>query len=169
MISGVGWCVLRTSRSAYATAAASDAQAMDAMIKAADESLWASFRVWMAANASPLLLWTLHEHHNNHEGLLQVYLSRNHRSSPFWAMLGWIAEHGPGSYGLFYVHDDEDVVDHSRYGRGTTEDYGNVFRVHRIMNGRVDELEDPFFGPIVPSLTPVHPYDRDWSEDGDEK
>ncbi len=33
------------------------------------------------------------------------------------------------------------------------------------MNGRVDELADPFFGPIVPTLEPVHPYDRDSADD----
>jgi hypothetical protein len=165
MIFAAGWCVLRTSRSAYATTATADARTLDAAIDAADEELWAAFRRWMAANASPWLLWTLHEHHNNHKGLLQVYLSRNHRSSPLWAMLGWIAEHGPGSYGLFYVHDDEDAAG-LRYGRDIPEDYNNVFRVHRVMNGRVDELADPFFGPIVPSLEPVHPYDRDLADDG---
>jgi hypothetical protein len=167
MILGVGWCVLRTSRSEYATTAAEGAKALDAKIDAADAWLWASFREWMSANASPWLLWTLHEQHNNHNGMLQVYLSRNHRSSPFWAMLKWIAEHGPGSYGLFYVQDDEDSAG-PPYGRAIPEDYNNVFRVHRIMNGRVDELADPFFGPIVPSLEPVHPYDCESVDDGDE-
>ena len=160
MIFAAGWCILRSSHSAYATTAAADARDMDAAIDAADVVLWASFREWMAANSSPWLLWTLYEHHNNHNGLLQVYLSRNHRGSPFWDMLGWIAEHGPGSYGLFHVHDDEDTAG-PPYGRAIPEDYNNVFRVHRVMNGRVDELADPFFGPIIPSLEPVHPYDRD--------
>lgn len=138
---------------------------MEAGIDRADEELWSSFRSWMQANSSPWLLWSLHEQHNNHAGLLHVALSRNHRSSPFWGMLKWIADNGPGSYGLFYVHDDEDVVDHSRHGRGIVEDYDNVFRVHRIMNGTVTEVDDPFFGPIVPSLEPIHPYDRS-NEDG---
>ncbi|MFT4099731.1 MAG: Imm7 family immunity protein [Burkholderiaceae bacterium] len=143
MIVGIGWCVLRTSRSAYAHMSDADAIIIDEAIDEADARLWASFREWMAAKGSPWLLWTLHEQHNNHQGMLQVYLSRNHRASPFWDMLEWIAEHGPGSYGLFYVNDDEE-----------SEISGNVFRVHRIMNGRVDELSDPFFGPIVPNLEP---------------
>ena len=164
MIFAAGWCVLRSSRSAYATTAAADARAVDAAIDAADAALWASFREWMAANASPWLRWTLHEHHNNHNGLLQAYLSRNHRGSPVWDMLGWIAGHGPGSYGVFHVHDDEDTAD-PPYARAISEDYNNVFRVHRIMNGQVDELADPFFGRIVPSLEPVHPYDRDSADD----
>ena len=72
-------------------------------------------------------------------------------------MLSWIAEHGPASYGLFYVNDDE------------SDEFCNDFRVHRIMNGCVEELTDPFFGPIVPNLEPVHPYDRDSSDDGPER
>jgi hypothetical protein len=165
MIFAVGWCALRTSRRVYETATVTDAQSVDAALDVADAKLWASFREWMATNHSPWLLWSLHEYHNHHRGLLQVYLSRNHRASPFWAMLGWIAEHGPGSFGLFHVHDDEDTVD-PQYGRDIPADYNNVFRVHRIMNGRVDELADPFFGPIVPSLEPVHPYDREVADEG---
>lgn len=165
MIFAAGWCVLRTSRSVYATTSMDDVQATDKAISAADEALWASFREWMEANASPWLLWTLFEHHNNHEGLLQAYLSRNHRGSPFWDMLKWIAQHGTGSYGLFYVHDDEDTAGPPPYSRRIPEDYDGVFRVHRIMNGKIDELADPFFGPIVPNLEPVHPYDRDTPDD----
>lgn len=167
MIFAVGWCIVRTSRNAYSTTSAADARAVDVAIDAADARLWSAFREWMAANASPWLLWSLHEQHNNHKGLLQVYLSRNHRSSPFWAMLAWVAEQGTGSYGLFYVHDDEDSAG-PPYGRAIPDDYDNVFRVHRIMNGRVEELADPFFGPIVPGLQPVHPWDRELMSDGNE-
>lgn len=155
MIIGIGWCVLRVSRDAYAETLLQDVDAVDEAIHEADAKLWASFREWMAANSSPWLLWTLHEQHNNHRGMLQVYLSRNHRGSPFWDMLDWIAEHGAGSYGLFYVNDDEE-----------SETSGNVFRVHRIMNGLVEELPDPFFGPIVPNLEPEPPLNRDYV-DGD--
>ena len=78
-------------------------------------------------------------------------------------MLEWIAANGSGSYGLFYVHDDEDILGPKRFGRGTVN-YDNVFRVHRVMNGSVEELADPFFGPIIPNLGP--PY-RGSSEDVD--
>jgi hypothetical protein len=158
MIVGVGWCVLRTSRSAYAETVGEPAIGdMNKAIREADEALWVEFREWMTTNSSPTLQWVLHEQHNNHDGVLQVFLSRNHRSSPFWDMLTWIAEHGKGSYGLFYVHDDEDT------NRG---DFSNVFRVHRLMNGSVDELADPFFGPIIPNVEPMHPYDRDIPDEG---
>lgn len=153
MIIGIGWCVLRTSRSVYSETVGEPAISdMNEAVRKADETLWADFREWMTTNSSPTLLWILHEHHNNHDGVLQVFLSRNHRGSPFWDMLTWIAEHGKGSYGLFYVKDDEDT---------DREDFSNVFRVHRIMSGRVDELADPFFGPIIPNLEPTHPWDRD--------
>ena len=137
MIFAVGWCVLRSSRDAYATTRKINAHAMNEASREADAALWANFREWMAAHDSPLLIWTLHEHHNNHNGLLQVFLSRNHRSSPFWDMLEWIAKNGPGSYGLFYVSDDEDFAG-GKHGRDIPEDYINVFRVHRIMNGRAE-------------------------------
>ncbi len=93
-----------------------------------------------------------------------MYLSRNHRGSPFWAMLGGSREHGPGSYGLFHVHDDEDTAE-PPYNRAIPEDYNNVFRVHRVMNGPLWTSGRPFFGPIVPTLEPVHPYDRDSADD----
>jgi hypothetical protein len=68
-------------------------------------------------------------------------------------MMTWIAENGPGSYGLFYVHDDEDLIEVKYYGRGE-QDFSNEFRVHRIANGQVTELADPFLSPIVPTLNP---------------
>jgi hypothetical protein len=159
MLFAVGWCVLRTSRSAYETATVADVDVLDSAIRDADEKLWAAFKTWMRDHESPWLLWSLIEHHNNHDGLLQAYISRNHRASPFWEMLKWIEENAIGSYGLFYVHDDEDFVD-PQYGRAIPESYANVFRVHRILNGKVSELPDPFFGPIVPQIEPLHPYDR---------
>ena len=161
MLFAVGWCVLQSSRSVYATTSIADIDAVDAAVDSADAELWTAFRRWMEANCASewTLNWTLHEHHNNHHGLLQAYVSRNHRPSPFWQMLEWITVNGPGSYGLFYVHDDQDIVGPRRYRRGTA-DFDNVFRVHRIMNGCVEELADPFFGPIIPNLEPTHPYDR---------
>lgn len=72
----------------------------------------------------------------------------------------WIIEHGAGSYGLFYCHDDEDTVDRGAYNRIPPMDYNIVFRVHRILNGTITELADPFFGLIDGGIDPVHPYDR---------
>lgn len=75
-------------------------------------------------------------------------------------MLEWIAQNGSGSYGLFYCHDDEDTMNQCRLGRQPPIDYDNVFQVHRLMNGRIIELNDPFFGSIEGNIDPVHPYNR---------
>jgi hypothetical protein len=75
-------------------------------------------------------------------------------------MLDWIVTNAPGSYGLFYCHDDEDTMVRNAYGRVPLMDYDNVFRVHRIKNGRIDELADPFFGLIDGDVGPIHPYER---------
>jgi hypothetical protein len=167
MLFGTGWCVLRTARDAYETASLGELDALDSLTKANDEKLWSDFRAWMAAHDSPWVRWTLFEQHNNHNGVLQFFISRNHRASPVWEMLQWIATNGPSSFGLLYVHDDEDVVDTSQYGRGISEDFDNVFRVHRILRGVVTEHSDPFFGPIVPNLDCVHPFDRDNKHDSE--
>lgn len=85
--------------------------------------------------------WTLTEQSNNDRGVLVFSVSRNHRTSGVWAMLDWIAVHGPGSYGLFYVHDDELAgVD------------GNRYRVHRLLHGVITDMDDPFFPDVVPAL-----------------
>ena len=168
MFSGYGWCVLRSSREFYRSAAISDVDAIDDAVDAADRELWAAFSDWCAANPHPMFRTYFHETINFQNGILMFCISRNHRSAPVWDMLQWIATNGPGSYGLFYAQDDEDShdVDHdpkrySRFEPPVNYDFTNVFRVHRIANGTVTEMEDPFFGPISPNIDPPHPYDED--------
>ncbi|MBX3451079.1 MAG: hypothetical protein KF777_16055 [Planctomycetaceae bacterium] len=153
MLVGYGWCVLRVSREPYRVAHIDLIDELDDTIVAADHNLWAQFRQWMASNDECYIKWELHEQLNNQSGVLMFCVSRNHRASSVWDMLQWIAENGKGSYGLFFVHDDEDQMGNMNYGRGT-EDFSNVFRVHRIANGLVTELPDPFLSPIVPTLNP---------------
>ncbi len=105
----------------------------------------------MEQHPSPWLSWSFSEQQNNDAGVLTFSLSRNHRSSVVWDMLEWIGTYGPGSYGLFYVHDDEDDESNPHYGRGQA-DYSNVFRVHRLLRGELVELADPFFGSISPDI-----------------
>jgi len=157
---GFGWCHLRSDRAVLADAAPENVLAIDTQIDSADKQLWDAFRIWMQENCDPFTQWQLHDHVNNHNGLLTYCLSRNHRSSCVWEMLKWIAEHGRGSYGLFYCHDDEDTIDRNAYNRNPPMDYDNVFRAHRLLNGAVTELADPFFGQISGGIDPVHPYDR---------
>ncbi len=65
----------------------------------------------------------------------------------------WIAANGAGSYGLVFVHDNEDDGTNTDYGRGDA-DHSNALRIWRILNGQVEELDDPFLSPIVPTINP---------------
>ncbi len=157
---GFGWCHLRSSRESLRDATLDQVVLIEAAIDAADVQLWEDFRAWMSQNEEPFVQWQLFEHLNNDHGLLTFCVSSNHRSSSVWAMLNWIAANDPGSYGLFYCHDDEDSMDRIAYGRQPPMDYDNAYQVHRLLNGRVTELNDPFFGLIEGNIDPVHPYNR---------
>lgn len=149
MLRGYGWCLLRAMRPESIDALESDPDRGDSVADEADERLWEDFRVWMGENEFGLLQWHLTEYLNNDRGVLTFHVSRNHTAPEAWAMLNWIAEHGPGSYGLFFVHDDED---NGSYRRPTGVDRSNVFRVHRLLNGVLTETDDPFLGHVHPLL-----------------
>ena len=154
MMEAFGWVVVRTSRAVYAEELRhEDEDQMDAEVDASDKELWAKMRAWLESQADPWLIWQFREQNNNAIGVLQFFTSRNHRSSCVWDLMAWISEHGAGSYGLVYVHDDEDIESVKSYGRGQA-DYSNEFRVWRILNGTVDELADPFLSPFVPNVNP---------------
>ena len=158
---GFGWFHLKTSRECLREASSDEVDSLDDQINAADTQMFLKFREWMKDHNDPWLVWTLLEQHNNHSGLLNFSLSRNHRSSSVWAMLEWITINAPSSYGLFYCHDDEDTLEREVYGRNVPMDFDNVFRIHRIKNGKLEELPDPFFGLINGDLGPIHPYDME--------
>jgi Immunity protein 7 len=149
MFSGYGWCVLKTARPAVAAAPEADLDRADE----ADAAFWAEFRRYMGEVDFPWVDWKLLDHLNNQSGVLTFATSRNHRRSDVFDMLAWIAEHGPASYGLLYVEDMEDEPPRAER-RDATGDFSNVFCVHRLMNGEVTEMADPFFGPISPGLRP---------------
>jgi Immunity protein 7 len=164
MLVGYGWCILRSSQEEYRNATVDEVYELDERIEAADKRLWQAFRDWMSTLEEPMLKWHFYEHLNNQTGILLFCISRNHRSSSIWEMLQWIATNGSGSYGLFFAHDDEDVIG-TKYSRKIPEDYDNCFRVHRILNGTVTEMADPFFGLISPNIDPSsQPYDRNTGE-----
>jgi hypothetical protein len=73
---------------------------------------------------------------------------RNHLYRPVFDLFEWIAENGPGSYGLLYVWDDEDTH---------VADYSEVFRVWRLARGELQEMDDPFLSPTIPTIE--DPYD----------
>jgi len=133
---------------------------VEAAMDEADIDVYAEFREWMADQNDGLLSWNLHERLNFHHGVLTYSLARNHRTSLVWGMLEWIRTHAPGSYGLFYCYDDEDHMNRDAYGRKPTMDFDNVYRVHRLKGGVIEELPDPFFGQVYGDLFPVHPFDR---------
>lgn len=83
--------------------------------------------------------------HKTINGMISVTCSglRNHRQD--WAIefFRWLAKRAPGSYGLLYVHDDEDP-------RGI--EFENSFRVFRLAKGEFNEVDDPFLSPYIPTV-----------------
>lgn len=151
MMNGYGWCLLRARQPADARSLEPDPDLRNEEADRANGILWADFRSWMEANGDPFIVWSLSERNNNDYGVLTFSVSRNHRSSAVWEMLRWIATRGPGSYGLLFVHDDEDDAMNDSHGRGGA-DHSNRFRVHRLLHGELMEMRDPFFGEIWPTL-----------------
>lgn len=78
----------------------------------------------------------------NGEMHLSIQAAHNHRSDGIIHFFKWIAEIAVGSYGLLYVHDDEDL-------RPGNE---NRFMVWRMKKGQVDEVEDRFLSPYFPTV-----------------
>lgn len=67
----------------------------------------------------------------------------NHMSEDIKEMISFFGKVGKiakGSYGLLYIHNDED------------EDNYNYFIVHRLARGRVDVYKDNLLSPTVPVL-----------------
>lgn len=85
-------------------------------------------------------------HMATHNGLpcLSVAGCRNHRYELVIALFHWLAQRSTGSYGLLYVWDQED------FKRGG--DYQNCFRVWRLARGKLEELNDPFLSPCIPTI-----------------
>ncbi len=153
MLVAHGWAVLQSSREKYEDSDPEKWFVLDEESKLEDEKLWSQFRSWMAENEDPFMVWQLAERLNNNHGLLQFTLSRNHRGSKLWEMLDWLTESSTGTYGIVYVHDDEDIVGNKNYGRGDV-DYSNEFRIWRILKGELLEFDDPYLSPIVPNILP---------------
>lgn len=82
----------------------------------------------------------------NGECFIEILLCTNHMSPDvkevisFYEIVGKVAK---GSYGLLYVHNDED------------EDSYNDFMVYRLARGRVEIYRDNLLSPIVPIIEDV--------------
>lgn len=72
--------------------------------------------------------------------VLMAHGLRNHRYQPLIELFEQIAQMLPDSYGLLYVHDDEQ--------KGSD----NAFRVWRLALGRFTEHDDPFLSPYFPTV-----------------
>ena len=156
MLNAHGWIIVRTSRERYGDPELTIdemVEVLDDAVRIKDEALWQQLRGWLEEKADPGLKWQFTERFNAVSGLLQLTVSRDHRASCIWDLMRWIAANGSGSYGLIHVHDDEDTEANADYRRGDA-DHSNAFRVWRILNGKVEELDDPFLSPIVPTVNP---------------
>jgi hypothetical protein len=166
MMFAYGWAIVRSSRAPYVeflTAQVPNSvefldgiDNIDDEVARADEQLFSRLKAFLADFEIPDLDWHFREHMNNDSGILLFSSSRNHRGMQPSALqlLYWLAEAGPGSYGLVYLRDDEDVGDGGRARGRDGTDHSNEFRVWRLLAGKVKEFDDPFLSPIVPKINP---------------
>ncbi|MBP8002467.1 MAG: hypothetical protein KA314_23600 [Chloroflexi bacterium] len=75
----------------------------------------------------------------------------NHRYEPVLDVFRWITKSLPDSYGLLYIHDDED----HREGEPESD---NCFRVWKMALGKLTEESDPYLSPYIPTV------EKPWSE-----
>ena len=153
MLLAHGWAVIQSSREKYHHLGSNDWETLDEESGKQDHELWGRFREWMKEHDDSFIVWELTEHLNNHHGLLHFSISRNHRSSVLWDLLKWLASSSVSTYGIVYVHDDEDQKSNKNYGRGLV-DHSNNYRIWRVLKGEVEELEDSYLSPIVPRILP---------------
>ncbi len=149
MLSAYGWVAMRAHPPAErgwleTDPDFGDVERHDAARRQADDEMFDAFQRWLSSDHSSLMCQFL-PNSNNDRGVLTFHVSRNHTAPELEALLDWICEHAPGSYGLVYVLDDEDDGSHRRT---TGIDNSNRFRVLRILHGQVEEMDDPFFGDV---------------------
>lgn len=113
---------------------------LEAQVNQADASL----RIALAEMRDNFCVFEI-QHTCNGLRYLNVHGLRNHRYEPVIDLFRWVAANLPASYGLLYVHDDEDN------GR-TGHDYSNCFRVWRLARGHLSEQDDPFLSPCIPTI-----------------
>ncbi len=61
----------------------------------------------------------------------------NHASSFPLTVIEWLREHAPYSYGLLYIHNDEDPKDH------------DGFVVYRLAKNVITKVEDRLLYPVI--------------------
>ena len=158
MLLAFGWAIIQTSVFPYKNVRPDEfdeLEKIDHQIQEADKVLHAECRAWLEENAGNWLIWQFIEHLNNHSGLLQFSVSRNHRTSMIWPLMDFIAAQSQGSYGAVYVHDDEDGPEGAGMYKVHPDrppvDHARSFRVWRILDGQITEHEDTLFSPFTSS------------------
>lgn len=68
----------------------------------------------------------------------------NHRKNYVVGIFEKIAEIMPGSYGLLYIHDDED--------QSKNQDNTNHFVVWKLVRGKLTEQQDHYLSPYIPTV-----------------
>lgn len=151
MLFAYGWAIVRSSRGANQNAAGDMLDQIDDLVRQADHRVHADLESFLSQYEPPDLDWHFRAQMNNAGGILTMSSSRNHRgmTPTVLGVLAWLARHAPGSYGLVYLHDDEDEGDSARARGRDGTDHTNAFRVWRLLEGRVEEFDDPFLSPIV--------------------
>ena len=142
MLGAFGWATIQSSESGYQKIDphSSDTEKLDEILDDANKILYADLLDWLSTQHS--IKWQFTEQLNNHRGTLQFHVSSNHRSSIVWSLIDFIRTQSSGSYGVIYIHDDEDM------GERTSHDFSNSFRVWRILDGHLTEHEDQLFSPF---------------------
>jgi hypothetical protein len=57
-------------------------------------------------------------------------------------LITWLGENFSGTHGLIYEHDDEHPVNVG----------DNAYRVRAMIRGRLAEVHDPYFSPLIPTV-----------------
>lgn len=68
----------------------------------------------------------------------------NHTSDYCLEIFKWVSQNLPGSYGLLFIHNDEDAW------RGI--DNTNKFIVWKLARGVLSKEDDPFLSPCIPKI-----------------
>ncbi|OWR32320.1 hypothetical protein CDO73_01550 [Saccharibacillus sp. O23] len=79
-------------------------------------------------------------------GLVSLEISglHNHRQQYVFDLFKKIAELLPGSYGLLYIYDDEDI--------GKNHDHSNEFVVFKLVRGHLIQEQDYYLSPYIPTV-----------------
>ncbi|MBL9163419.1 MAG: hypothetical protein JNL18_11840 [Planctomycetaceae bacterium] len=167
MLFAVGWAVVRSSRDVFSRLGPSSLESVECLqaldtiddeCDRADLALFDAFERFITGIGDSCLSWQFQRQLNNERGVLTFSSSRNHRGGTPVAVevLEWLAVNGTGSYGILYLHDDEDIGESAHSHGRDGVDRSNVFRVWRLLSGQVKEFDDPFLSPIVPIINPGH-------------